>query len=98
MDFERLEELKQKHADAVQSYKDGITAAQLKVDITEAKISEVRRQLLALGGQISHDAAKERQRLGLLVNDLKRELNERQTALAVARLGGDTEALENILP
>lgn len=98
MDFERLEALKAKYADAVQSYKDGITAAQLKVDITEAKITEARRQLLALGGQISHEAAKERQRLGLLLNDLKRELNERQTALAVARLGGDTEALENILP
>lgn len=98
MDFEKFEALKAKYAEPVRAYTAAVQLAEAKVAITEAKIAEVKRQRMELAGRISHEVALERQRIGGVLSKLKRELNDRQTALGVARLGGEAEALENILP
>lgn len=96
MDFEKFEALKAKYAEPVRAYTAAVQLAEAKVAITEAKIAEVERQRMELAGRISHEVALERQRIDGVLSKLKRELNDRKTALGFARAGGEQSATEAV--
>ena len=84
MEFEKFENILQKHRPAMQKYRTRVMLARVKVDVTEAVIDELKKQRQNLGGGISYELQKERNRITWDINEQAKKLKERQEELAAA--------------
>lgn len=97
MEFEKFENILQKHRQAMREYRVNVQVAQAHVDATEALIKILREKRQKLAGVISYEVAQERNRLTALINKNTAELNKRKEELADAMCNGQRDDMINKL-
>lgn len=90
MDYDKFNSILAAYDRPAKAFIASIATAKAAVEFTEAVIAELTSQRNALGGEITHEAAAERQRLNMRINAEKVKLDQRQKALAMA-LGATDE-------